>query len=218
MVQEQIGRARTTLAPSVIRSLVPAIVAAAGWMSPTAAQQPTPTPPCADTVVAGRAERGTPFVTPLNGDLALRLDPGPGSEGWTIRVTPAREANVDYAMVATPPYRFFNPRYLSTDYGVTAAEALAMAVRDFRFVAERAEYESALAALDVVLWPAGHSEVQVDEASAGLEGLRAYPGSLTISSGAVAPPTARDPLGVIEWVEFRARLCLPGAAAPRASP
>ena len=72
-------------------------------------------------------------------------------------------------MVATPPYRFSNPRYVNTGYGITAEAALSWAHREFAFVAEAHDYDTAREALSVLLWSGTHTPDEVVRAQAAME-------------------------------------------------
>jgi hypothetical protein len=130
-------------------------------------------------------------------------------------VTPSASSDSDFAMVATPPYRFWNPRYVDTGYGVSAREALETTPRDFAFVATSADYDTAREALDVLLWSGTHSEAEVTSATRSMNALKTYPAELFITDGAVTPPDSLHPGGAIDWMSFRVELCAP-AGWPRA--
>ena len=156
-----------SLAGRVVSALV--IVAAASGHA-----QPPQTPECRETIVTGRVERGQAFEAALGNDLVFRLDPETqptNPPGWTIQITPASDPKADYLMVATPPYRFSNPRYVSTAYGITADAALAWTRREFAFVAAARDFEAARQALGVLLWPGNYSQVEVSEARERLDQL-----------------------------------------------
>jgi hypothetical protein len=146
--------------------------------------------------------------------MVFRLDAATHPQnpaGWTIRITPPFRRDADYSMVATPPYRFANPRYVDTSYGMTADQALALTPRQFAFVASPEDYASAMDALDILLWPAAHSPEQVEAAGSAIRGLPTYPGTLSIEDGGTIPPDSANPLGLIEWMSFRVDVCLPSA-------
>lgn len=95
-----------------------------------AAQTPIETL-CADTRLTGSVTRGERFEAPFGDSLKFVLEPSigpPNPDGWTIRVVGSDPAH-DYLMVATPPYRFGNPRYLDTSCGYSATEAVSWTPR-----------------------------------------------------------------------------------------
>lgn len=186
------------------------VAAACGQASTT--REPGPSPACHHAVIRGRVSQGEVFERPFADQLVFMLEPEThprNPQGWTIRVTPATSRELDYSMVATPPYRFRNPRYVDTGYGLTAGEALGWTPRQFAFVASRRDYDSARHALDVLLWPGNHTQAQVDSARQELEQVRSYPATFWIEDGAAAPPSSDRPGAVIEWMSFRVELCLP---------
>ena len=177
-----------------------------------AAQDVSPSPPCRAETVVGRITQGEAFSVSLTSGLTFRLEPQSlpqNPPGWTIRVTPPNDPTADYSMVATPPYRFWNPRYLDTSYGVTAAEALGRTPREFRFVGSANDYVAAQGALDILLWPATHTEPEINAANEIMERLPTFRATLRIEDGVTRPPTAESPLGQIEWLSFRLDVCDP---------
>jgi len=168
--------------------------------------------PCVTERLTGSVSTGQEFQADLGAALRFRLDPGSGGAnppGWTIRVTPPDAPQSDHAMVATPPYRFANPRYVDTAYGVTAEEALAMSPRSFAFVASAEDYGAARDALDVLLWPAEHTEAEVEAARSTMADLPVYPATFTILEGSTLAGDSAHPNGVIERMSFEVELCLP---------
>ena len=158
------------------------------------------------------AEIDTVFVLAIGGQLELRLEPelqNRNPPGWTIRVSAVGRESADYAMVATPPYRFSNPRYIDTGYGLTGRQALAWSPREFAFVATEPDYAAAMRAIGLVLWPGNNPKAEVEMARDALTRLASYPGVLRIEDGRATPPNAEDPLGAIDWMRFRVDLCVP---------
>jgi len=179
----------------------------------TTTEQPSPSAACRREAMRGRVSMGEEFEWRFADELVFVLRPEAHPQnpaGWTIRVAPAAASDADFSMVATPPYRFRNPRYVDTGYGVTADEALAWTPRRFAFVASQQDYDSAMRALDVLLWPGNHTQDRVDSARREVEQLRTYPGTFWIEDGAAAPPSSDHPTGVVEWISFQVELCVPG--------
>src|SRR5262245_37263418 len=101
------ARTRLTCALALFAALAPATVSA----------QRTPSPTCQPQVFRGRVIAGESHEIALSPSLVFRLEPdtvAANPPGWTIRVTSPRAPGDDYSMVATPPYRFANPRYVDT--------------------------------------------------------------------------------------------------------
>jgi hypothetical protein len=109
-----------------------------------------------------------------------------------------------------PPYRFSNPRYLDTGYGVSASGALQWSPRAFRYFTTLLDNHRALDALSVLLWPGNHSEAERDAAMADLEALKALEGELWIEDGATAMSPVEGSREIIEWIQFRVRICTAG--------
>jgi len=196
-----------------LRLFALALVALGPAGSPAYAQEPgTSSLRCDYVVVKGRVERGEAFERAFGPGLVFRLDPEVSDQnppGWTIRVTPASDATSDYSMVVTPPYRFGNPRYVSTSYAVSAEEALSHSPRAFSFVAHDGAFEGAREALEVLLWPGTSTEAEVAAAEAAVGGIPSFDGRLWIEDGATSEPTSLYPRGAIELLIFRAELCVP---------
>ena len=133
--------------------------------------------------------------------------------GWTITITPATDSQSDYAMVATPPYRFSNTRYVNTAYGITAEAALSWTPRAFAFVAGASAFESATEALGVLLWPGNYTQAEAAQAETALGEVPTYPGLFWIEDGATTVTRDPSPRGVIDWIRFRAELCAPESPA-----
>ena len=189
-----------------------AILLAVGFRQEGAAQVSDTTASCQAETLRGRVVQGELYEARIRGGLVFRLDPHPvgeGPQGWTIRVVPETRPDTDYSWVATPPYRYWNPRYLDTSYGVSAAETLARTPREFWFVASPEDYEAATEALDVLLWPYTQAQAEVDAAAERLSGLTTYAGTLWVEDGSVVPADAVPATTAIAWLGFRVRLCVP---------
>lgn len=81
--------------------------------SPAAGQEPSETPACRHEVLEGRISFGQDYEAALSPEIVFRLDAATHARnpaGWTLRITPPSMPDSDYSMVATPPYRFANPR------------------------------------------------------------------------------------------------------------
>lgn len=179
----------------------------------TTADGSNPSNACRREAIRGHVSKGEEFEWRFADELAFVLEPELSPQnpsGWTIRVAPVAARDADYSMVATPPFRFRNPRYVDTGYGVTAAAALAWTPRRFAFVASSQDYDSAMRSLDILLWPGNQTQARVDSAQRAIEQLRTYPGTFLIEEGAAAPPSSDHPNGVIERISFQVELCVPG--------
>jgi hypothetical protein len=156
------------------------------------------------TRFTGEVSRGQDLVRDFGGSLLFRLraSKDPQTPGWTIEVRPKNEPNleIEYSWIPTPPYRFFNPRYLEVSYGYSARQIVDMNPREFSFVLDRNGYERGSAAIRKLLWPAGIAQSELDAADKIMTELRTCKGRLRILDSRISA-------GVIEWLKFEAELC-----------
>ena len=153
------------------RQIVSALLMVAASVTVSGRGQQSQGPACRETTVTGRVEQGQAFVATFTDDLVFRLEPETHPNdppGWTIQIIPATDSQSDYAMVATPTYRFSNPRYVNTAYGLTAEQALSWTPREFAFIADAPTYESAKEAPAVLLWPGNYARSEVTRAETAL--------------------------------------------------
>jgi hypothetical protein len=147
--------------------------------------------------------RGQDFEREFGAGLLFRLraSKDPQTPGWTIEVRPKAETNpeVEYSWVVTPPYRFFNPRYLEVSYGFSAKQIVEINPRDFNFVINRADYDAGAEAVRKLLWPVGIDDAQLDRARKVLDELPTCHGTLRILDSRVG--------NSIEWLRFEVELC-----------
>jgi len=179
--------------------------------------------PC-DTL-SGRVRAGQSYEHPFGDGLRFRLraEPSapPNPAGWTIEVRPRSDGEHEYSWVATPPYRFWNPRYVDTSYGVSAREAVARSVRRFGFVTGEEAYDRLARAVELLTSsrPAGMTDAAYqaarDSAEATWKAMMedVGRGELRITDAAVSDSTAERPGGRIERLAFTVALC-PGGEEP----
>ena len=175
-------------------------------------------PACAPTKFIGEVDKGQVFEKEFGPGLVFRLQPSTHAEnpqGWTIEVRSKQHPGHDYGMVATPPYRSTNPRYLDTSYRTTAKQAVELSPRSFRFVLTEGDYEAVHEALEYLLWPGNYSRAQVEAAEKTWKEIlasRTMEGRLTILDSRLGSSGPDDKTGWIERLKFEAELCLPGGA------
>ena len=106
----------------------------------------------------GEVAQGLEFRKSIGRGLDFVLKPdtmGAGITGWTIQVSPHGNPPdpkcTDYLWVVTPPFRFWNHRYLSTEYANTAQEAVSFSPREFNFVLNCEDFLKERRQLDLVL-------------------------------------------------------------------
>ena len=149
------------------------------------------------------------FVDGLVFRLAAMGNSPPNPQDWTIEVRPGAFPDHEYSYYASPPFRFWNPRYIGTSYGYSAVRAVEHDVREFQFLTNEEDYHRAREAMEVVLWPGNYSRSEYDAAARALGSLAKGRGSLRILNSRLAPPTSERPLGTVERLEFEVTLCLP---------
>jgi tetratricopeptide (TPR) repeat protein len=167
---------------------------------------------CRPIRFAGEVTRGARFERAFTRNLVFVLHPStdPVTPGWTIEVRHRLYPRPDAELLslATPPYRFWNPRDLTVSYGWTARQIVETDVRAFRFFARYEDFEVARDALDKLLWPATHSRGAVEDAERRLAALPAGEGTLKIVGSKIDAGTAGGP-GHIERLSFEVELCPP---------
>lgn len=148
--------------------------------------------------------------------LRPATDAPPSPEGWTIEVREERGEH-DFVWVATPPYRFANPRDLTTSYGMGAREVIEWDRRSFGFVTGEEEYQALAEVVSKLLWSGSDTTAAAqDSARVHWRGMieRAGSGELRIVDAEVAGPEPGRPLGRIERIAFTVELC-PAGSGPQ---
>jgi hypothetical protein len=171
-------------------------------LSSLAMAQPI-SPRCPRAEFQGEVEHGKGFEKLFGQDLLFRLHAN--EVGWTIEVRPKGSKNPEheFSWVVTPPYRFWNPRYLEVSYGNSARDSVAMKERDFRFVLNAKDYERAATAVRILLWSYGHSEKEIKEAEETLNRTASCEGRLNILDSRISE---EGKFGRIEWLKFEVQL------------
>ncbi len=180
---------------------------------------------------AGAEDRTIRFSGEVAQKLAFRKDIGHGLDfvlkplnekhygvlnGWTIEVEPQGKYSdpecTDYLWVVTPPYRFWNHRYLSTEYGNTAQDVVAFSPREFSFVLNCDDYKIERQRVDRVLWPYTYSKDDVDDSLAKLGTSPHGTGRLWIrDSKYTSGDKTTNPVkpGEIHWIKFEVEIKFP---------
>jgi hypothetical protein len=161
---------------------------------------------------SGRLQVGQRFERRFADSLRFVLEPADVS-GWSIQIL-QRDTLADYAGIATPPFHGPNPtqieawHFRNQDNTGPSRGPWPGAEREFSFVTTRRDYQAAAAALDVMLWPNGRSDGEVDSARAVFDALPTGRGRLRITDmrlgdlGAGRPPR-------FEAMRFHVELVLP---------
>jgi hypothetical protein len=159
---------------------------------------------------AGVVDDGQSFQHVVNEEYTFRLQSTADSvlSGWTIEVRTPRlaEPENELSSVATPPHRFWNPRYIETSYGWTAQQAVEFGDRDFSFVRPD-NYARLHEALVRLLWPNGATDAELEPAQHLYDETPRYPGRLRIVESTITPTS--DGVGRLSRIRFDVSLCVP---------
>jgi hypothetical protein len=156
-------------------------------------------PAARDTLrFSGIVHRAETYRHPIRSGLEFRLTPmaGVGDGAWDIGIWPRDSVAIDYAAVATPPFRGLNARSIEgwhfrneANTGPNRGDVNApQEEREFLFVESRADLDSCYAALDRVMWSYNFSEEAVEHAETLLDSLPTGSGTLRVTSLWLTPP------------------------------
>lgn len=174
----------------------------------------------------GEATEGQTFRKSIGHGLNFVLMPNSdGDTGWTLEITPQEKPNApeceDYLGVVAPPYHFQNARYLDTEYGITAQEAVRNSPREFSFVLNCSDYKTESKRVDLAIYPSTASKQEVDEALAKLGSSPLGKGRLWIEDSKLTPGHDSDTggdLGAIHWIKFKVEIKFPAEPPPHPKP
>jgi hypothetical protein len=170
---------------------------------------------CSTIKFSGEVKKGQAFEKDVNAELLFKLAPElhpANPQGWTIEIRSKENPEHDYVWVATPPYRFSNPRTLDTAYGMSARQAVDWSPRTFAFVLNQEDYEKLNGAVRTLLWPYTYTEKERDQAEKVWNELvenHAGQGRLEIVDFRLGSAGREDEVGWIESLKFDVELCLP---------
>jgi hypothetical protein len=174
----------TALRP-VVLLLAPAILLAAVCAAPrcAAAQDDSAKRAAAEAETSevrfsGEVLAGKEYVHTIGHGLDFGLEPltGNGGGGWVIEIVPTVQASdnpVEFSEIATPPYHFYNDRYLAGAYGYSTKEAMQMTTRKFNFVMSVSDEQKANDVINAQLYPSAiandDEKVRIARESAAVE-------------------------------------------------
>lgn len=166
--------------------------------------------PSPEPIFTGEVERGKAFDHDIGHGLDFHLDPNPDvGSGWDIEIVKNGDLSddrEDFVAVATPPYHLFNQRYLSTAYGNTAKDSVAITPRRFYFVESPADYKIADQEVNFNTFPTHATSDEVDAADDQARKIFVGRGDLLILDSRITPATEKDNRGTIDWIKFEVRL------------
>jgi hypothetical protein len=168
--------------------------------------------PCVLLSLRGEVSANEAFERRIGDSLFFRLVPKGELFGWDIEVLPEQRGEAspsEYSWVVTPPYHFWNPRYLDVSYGMSASEAVRSSPRNFNFVLNEEQYKKAADLVSL----AATSHPQSDKRSAeefqkesqdAAEALFRFPvakGRLIILKSRIETSDESRKQGFIKWLE-----------------
>ena len=203
------------------------------------AAAPAGLPRCRVAVVEGEVHAREALRRSFGGGLDLLLEPI--ASGWVVRVVPTHgeRPKMDYAEIATPPYRSVSPLLISTDYSFRAQDAIGWNPRRFRYAADPHAFARLQEVYGRIVAATGGQPG--DEAALARMAAKQPGGSVEILDASLAPGTAdatraaalvashfgttahrveappggkATPLGSIGWIRVRVKLELRGGARP----
>jgi hypothetical protein len=176
--------------------------------------------PCILISFRGKVSDNQTYERRIGDGLLFHLAPNGAHFGWEIQVVPEQREDTkqpEYVWVVTPPYHFWNPRYLDVSYGMSASEAVRSSPRNFNFVLDEEQYKKAAHLVELAV--SSHSlsdkrsteELEEESRDAG-KALFKFPvakGRLLILNSRIGTSGENGKQGFIEWLEFRVDLRVP---------
>jgi hypothetical protein len=133
----------------------------------------------------GEVYDGTVFDREVGHDLVFRLTPleGDAAGGWVIEIVPKTQPPdepAEFLAIATPPYHFYNERYLAGAYGYSTKEAVAITPRTFNFVLTVADDHIAEDVVNSAIYPSTASDQEKQRIAGEAAGVNLGHGELRI--------------------------------------
>jgi hypothetical protein len=158
----------------------------------------------------GEVLKGQFFERDIGHGLLFRLDPSEADEtgGWVIEILPKAQPSdgpAEFTAIATPPYHFYNERYVEGVYGYSPREAVQITLRKFYFVSSLGDQQIASDVVNAALYPSTSSEQEKARVAAEAAGLQLGRGELHIVRSRVTPGKAGTS-DAIAWIKFEVSL------------
>lgn len=174
---------------------------------------------------SGEVFAGKRFVYDIGHGLVFGLQPltGDGGGGWVIEIVPkvqSQDDPVEFSEIATPPYHFYNDRYLAAAYGYSAKEAVQMTTRKFNFVLSVADQQKANDVVNAALYPVTTSDEEKDRIARESASLQLSHGEFHITHSHITlgkrdTPDSIDVLKFEVVLNFSPGLTLAQVLAPK---
>jgi len=174
---------------------------------------------------SGEVVAGQTFEREIGHDLLFRLRPvaDETAGGWIIEISPKEQSGdepIEFTAIATPPYHFYNQRYVASAYGYSAHEAAAITLRTFYFVQSVADEHAANEVVNAALYPATVSDQEKDRIAFESGRLQLGRGQLRILRSRVVngKPGEADSIAWLRFevvLSFSPRITLQQILAPK---
>jgi hypothetical protein len=192
------------LAFGAVFAVSPGVQSVAKPQSPSRDSAPASDP--SEVRFSGEVIDGQPFEQDVGHGLVFRLLPlnGNAAGGWVIEILPKvqpPDGPVEFAGIATPPYHFYNQRYLAGAYGYSAREAVAITPRKFYFVRSVKDEHIANEVVNAALYPSAVSDREKYRAAGEAARLHLGSGQLRILRSRVSKGKPGEP-EIIAWLKF----------------
>ena len=160
---------------------------------------------------AGDGGRGKKFEHDIGHGLVFQLTPDADAPdtGWTIEIVPKSRGSSnedEFSAIATPPYHFFNLRYLDTSYGTTAKESVGISPRRFNFVQSAEDARAALEIVNSEIYPNHASRQELDRLARRAAKIQLGTAELSILDSRTTPGKNGGDTGTIDWLKFEVEI------------
>ena len=161
-------------------------------------------------LISGEISATQTFEKEIGHGLVFRLVPSPDGfgKGWDIEVVPKQVPEggyAEYSAIVTPPYHFYNLRYVNASYGITAQEAVGISPRSFQFVETKEEMDAASTVVNSVIYSVDWT-AHKDSTAASAEKIPVGQGEFKILKSRITKGKNQEDLGAIDWIRFQVTL------------